>query len=296
MRDLNDMFYFAEVVGRGSFAEAARALGVPKSRLSRRIARLEDQLGVRLLQRTTRKLSLTSAGELYYPHCTAMLDEAEAAATAVAQVQTEPRGVVRVVCPVTLAQSVVGEILPDYIQQHPQVQVNMQVSNRVVDLVEDGIDVALRVRTSVADSGSLVVKHLGRTQSLLVASPGLLKDHGTPQEPAHLARFPTVTMSAQDGRGSWSLMGPNGAQHFVVHRPRLVADDLLTLKLAVLGGSGIGVLPDYMCRGELADGRLQLVLPTWAPPPGIVHAVFGTRRGLIPAVRSFLDFLGERMT
>lgn len=295
MQDLNDMLYFAEVVSQGSFAAAGRALGIPKSRLSRRVARLEEQLGVRLLQRTTRKLSLTSAGELYYRHCAAMRDEADAAAAAVAQVQSEPRGVVKVVCPVTLAQSVVGEILPDFIRHYPQVQVNMQVNNRVVDLVEEGIDVALRVRTSLADSGSLVVKHLGQSQVLLVASPALLKEHGAPQEPAQLAGFPTVAMSANDGRGSWSLVGPNGAQYIAVHTPRLVADDLLTLKLAVMGGSGIGVLPDYMCRDELAEGRLALVLPGWTPPPGIVHAVFATRRGLVPAVRSFLDFLGERM-
>lgn len=296
MQDLNDMLYFAEVVNRGSFAEAGRALGIPKSRLSRRVAHLENTLGVRLLQRTTRKLSLTSAGELYYPHCVAVRDEAEAAATAVAQVQSEPRGVVRVVCPVTLAQSVVGDILPDYIRQHPEVQIKMQVNNRVVDLVEERVDIALRVRESLADSGSLIVKQLGRTHSLLVSKPSLLEDHGKPQVPADLSRLPTVTMSTKDGQGSWSLVGPKGVHHTVLHRPRLVADDLLTLKLAILGGSGIGVLPDYMCRSELEDGRLALVLPAWAPSPGIVHAVFSTRRGLTPAVRSFLDFLGSRMT
>src|SRR3546814_5766172 len=145
MQDLNDMLYFAEVVSQGSFAAAGRVLGLPKSRLSRRVARLEDELGVRLLQRTTRKLSLTTAGELYYRHCAALREEAEAAAAAVAQVQTEPRGVIRVVCPVTLVQTVIGPMLSDYQARHPLVQVHMQVSNRVVDLVEEGVDVALRV-------------------------------------------------------------------------------------------------------------------------------------------------------
>src|SRR5690606_6921015 len=207
---------------------------------------------------------------------------------AVAHVQAEPRGVVRVVCPVTLAQSVVGEIVPDYLSQYPHVQLQMQVSNRVVDLVEEGVDVALRVRVSLADSGNLVVKQLGHSKSLLVANPALLREHGAPQEPAQLTRYPTVTMSVHGGQGSWSLVGPDGTEHITMHTPRLVADDLHTLKLAVLGGCGIGVLPDYMCRSELDDGRLASVLPAWAPRPGIVHAVFPTRRGLTPAVRSFL--------
>lgn len=295
MQDLNDMLYFAQVVERGSFAAAGRALGLPKSRLSRRVARLEAQLGVRLLQRTTRKLSLTTAGELYYRHCAAMCDEARAAAAAVANVQTEPRGIVRVVCPVTLAQTALGPILSDYLSQYPAVQVHMQVSNRVVDLIEEGVDVALRVRSSLADSGSAVVKHLGLSQAFLVASPAQLDRQGRPADPSDLTLLDSVAMSARDGRAVWQLFGPHGAQYSVTHQPRFIADDLLTLKFAVLGGTGVGILPDYMCRDELADGRLALVLPQWAPQPGIVHAVFASRRGMVPAVRSFLDFLGDRL-
>lgn len=295
MQDLNDMLYFAEVVGQGSFAAAGRALGLPKSRLSRRVARLEDELGVRLLQRTTRKLSLTTAGELYYRHCAVLREEAEAAAAAVAQVQTEPRGIIRVVCPVTLVQTVIGPMLPDFQARHPQVQVHMQASNRVVDLVEEGVDVALRVRGSLADSGSLVVKQLGQSLGVLVASPAQLERQGAPQLPSDLSLLDSVAMSASDGRAFWKLFGPNGAQYTVTHKPRFLVDDLLALKFAIEGGIGLGVLPDYMCRDEIADGRLVPVLPGWAPQPGIIHAVFGSRRGMVPAVRAFLDFLGERM-
>ncbi|HWK69822.1 MAG TPA: LysR substrate-binding domain-containing protein [Burkholderiaceae bacterium] len=295
MQDLNDMLYFAEVVSQGSFAAAGRALGLPKSRLSRRVARLEEELGVRLLQRTTRKLSLTMAGELYYRHCVALREEAEAAAAAVAQIQTEPRGIIRVVCPVTLIQTVIGPMLPVYQARHPQVQLHMQASNRVVDLVEEGVDVALRVRGSLADSGSLVVKQLGQSLGVLVASPAQLERQGAPQLPSDLTLLDSVAMSVSDGRAFWKLFGPNGAQYTVTHKPRFVADDLLTLKFAIEGGMGLGVLPDYMCRDEIADGRLVPVLPGWAPQPGIIHAVFASRRGLAPAVRSFLDFLGERL-
>lgn len=295
MQDFNDMLYFAEVVDQGGFAAAGRSLGLPKSRLSRRVASLEAHLGVRLLHRSTRKLSLTPAGELYYRHCSAMRQEADDAEAAIAQVQSEPRGIIRVVCPVTLAQTVVGPILSDYLRQHPLVHIHMQVSNRVVDLVEDGVDVALRVRPSLADSGSLIVKHLGLSHAVLVASPDLLARQGVPRSPADLARMDSVAMSASDGKAQWKLFGPHAAQQTITHRPVLVADDLLTLKFAVLGGVGLGILPDYMCRDDIERGRLVPVLPEWAPQPGIVHAVFASRRGLVPALRSFLDFLGSRL-
>ncbi|MCM2252008.1 MAG: LysR substrate-binding domain-containing protein [Ramlibacter sp.] len=297
MEDLNDMFYFAEVVDRGGFAVAGRALGLPKSKLSRRVAQLEARLGVRLLQRTTRKLSLTAAGELYHRHCTAIREEAEAAAESVASVQNEPRGTIRVVCPVTLAQSSVGPLIPLFLQRYPQVRVDMQVNNRVVDLVQDGVDVALRVRPTLEDSGSLVVKNLGKTYGLLVASPAQLQREGRVAAVEDLRRLSSVAMSsAVDGFAHWTLLGPHGREFLLQHRPCYVADDLLTLKFAVLKGTGMCVLPDYMCQRELQQGQLEQVLPGWSPRPGVIHAVFPSRRGLVPAVRCFLDFLGEHVS
>jgi DNA-binding transcriptional LysR family regulator len=293
MQDMNDMLYFAEVVDQGGFAAAGRHLGIPKSKLSRRVAELETRLGVRLLQRTTRKLSLTEVGEVYLRHCNAMRDAAEAAAEAVEQVQTEPRGTIRVACPVTLAQSTVGPVIALFLARYPLVKLDMRVSNRVVDLVEEGVDVALRVRPDLNDSGSLVVKNLGRTQTFLVCSPALFKRQGVPQSVHALANMDSVAMSAVDGKGSWHLLGPGDASHTLVHQPRYVADDLLTLKFAVLCGTGMSLMPDYMCREELKDGRLVEVLPGWAPPHGVFHAVYPSRRGMVPAVRRFLDFLGE---
>ena len=299
MQDLNDMLYFAEVVERGGFAAAGRVLGIPKSRLSRRIAELESRLDVRLLQRTTRKLSLTQAGELYLRHCAAVRDEAQAAQDALAAVQVEPRGVIRVACPITLAQTTVGHLVPHFMAQYPQVKVEMRVSNRVVDLVEEGVDVALRVRASLDESGSLVVKHLGESRSLLVASPELLARQGEPRTVQDLTRLDTVAMSALEGRATLRLLGPeaNGkkAEYLLTHQPRYVADDLVTLQYAVQRGIGMTALPDYLCHAALSDGRLVHVLPGWAPQAGIVHAVFPSRRGLNPAVRRFLDFLGAHL-
>ncbi len=295
MNDLNDMLYFAEVVERGGFAAAGRALGIPKSRLSRRVAELEARLGVRLLQRTTRKLSLTEVGEAYLRHCQVMRDAAQAAADTVAQVRTEPCGTLRVSCPVTLAQTVVGELMPVYLQRNPLVRVEMHVTNRAVNLVEESIDVALRVRSSLDDSGSMVVKRLDMSRLVLVASPELLRRQGRPTRLEELGRLDSLAMSAVDGRASLLLHGPGGQKYTLVHHPRYVADDLLTLKFAVLAGTGMGWLPDYMCHDELADGRMVHLLPGWSPPQGVVHAVFPSRRGLSPAVRGFLDFLAESM-
>jgi DNA-binding transcriptional LysR family regulator len=295
MQDLNDMLFFAEVVERGGFAAAGRALGVPKSRLSRRVSELEAQLGVRLLQRTTRKLSLTEVGQAYLRHCQALRESAQAAADTIAQVHTQPRGTLRVACPVTVAQTVVGGCIPQFLQRYPQVRLEMQVSNRVVDLVEEGIDVALRVRPTLDDSGSMVVKRLGQVVQMLVASPALLAQHGQPKAPEDLSRFDSLAMSASDGRAVWSLLGPGGVQQTVPHQPRYVADDLSTLKFAALAGTGVCWLPDYLCRAELQAGQLVQVLPGWAPVPAILHAVFPSRRGMAPAVRCFLDFLQEAL-
>lgn len=295
MQDLNDMLFFAEVVDRGSFAAAGRALNIPKSKLSRRVAELEGRLGVRLLQRTTRRLSLTQAGEIYHRHCVAMREQAEAADEAVALVQNEPRGTVRVSCPVTLAHTTIGHLVPRFLAAHPQVRIDMLVSNRVVDLVQEGVDIAIRVRLNADDSGSLVVKNLGPTRAALLASPQLLQRFGQPRGPEDLRNLPTVAMSAADGQASWNLRDCKGVSFTLEHRPVYTADDLLTLKFAVLQGTGMSALPDYLCAEEVRSGQLVRVLPGWDPLQAHVLAVFPSRRGMVPAVRRFLDFLGENM-
>ncbi|MBQ0215831.1 LysR family transcriptional regulator [Alcaligenes faecalis] len=295
MYDLNDMVLFTEVVQRGGFSAAARHLGMPPSRVSRRLSRLEAEVGVRLLQRTTRSLSLTPAGEVFLRHCQAMRDEAEAAYAAVAQVQQEPRGLLRISCPVTLAHTVLSTVFAQFLIRYPQVELEVEVSNRVVDPVADGIDVALRVRSTLSDSASYIVKRLGETGAILVAQPELLAHFDPVRGPADLVKLPTVAMSARQGQNEWELYGPEGASLTVTHRPRYMASDLLTLREGVEQGIGVGILPDYMCCDALKAGRLVQVLPQWAPLPGIIHAVFASRRGMAPAVRHFLDYLGEQL-
>ena len=202
MQDLNDMVFFAEVAERGGFAAAGRALGIPKSRLSRRVAELEARLGVQLLQRSTRQLSLTPAGELYLRHSIAMRDAAQAAAEAIAQVQTEPRGVVRISCPITLAQSGVGVLLSQFMLRYPAVRIEMRILNRPVDPIEEGIDLALRVRPVIEDSTTLVAKQFAAARGVLVASPDLLRRQGPVRTVEALAGLDTVAQSAANGRVS----------------------------------------------------------------------------------------------
>jgi DNA-binding transcriptional LysR family regulator len=295
MQDLNDMLFFAEVAERGGFTAASRTLGLPKSRLSRRVANLEVQLGVQLMQRSSRKLSLTQAGELYLKHCIEIRDAAQAAYEAVAHVQAEPRGTLRLSCPVTLAHSAVGPLLPAFMKRYPQVRVEMRVLNRSVDPIEDGVDLALRVRPQIEDSAILVAKTFGVSRLVLVASPDQLRRQGPVSEPADLSRLDTVSMSLAENQSHWRLEAPNGDVFVHTHEPRYVADDLLTLGFAVVQGTGAAMLPDYMCSAHLRAGRLVWILPGWGPPPGIVHAMFSAKRALVPAVRVLLDYFSEHL-
>ncbi len=295
MQDLNDMVLFAEVAEHGGFAVAGRALGVPKSRLSRRVAELETRLGVQLLQRSTRSLSLTPAGELYLRHCAAMRDAAQAAAEAVAQVQTEPRGTVRISCPVTLAHGSVGPLMPVFLKRFPLVRVEMWVLNRPVDPIEEGVDIALRVRPAIENSASLAARIFGESQGILVASPELLQRQGPIGATARLKQLDTVAMASSESVAAWELFGPKGEAFRFEHRPRYVADDLLTLRYAVLQGIGAALLPDYMCRDDIREQRLVEVLPGWRPKAGITHAMYPPRRALVPAVRQLLDFLADNL-
>jgi DNA-binding transcriptional LysR family regulator len=292
MQDLNDLFYFAKVVECGGFMAAGRKLGLPKSRLSRRVAELEARLGVRLLQRTTRKLALTEVGANYYEHCRAMLAEAEAAEEAILRATAEPRGLVRVTCPEQIAKSLLGPILPRFLAANPQVRVWLDATGRRVDLIEEGVDVALRVRPVIEESASLVARRLGVGRLFLVASPTLLAGHGVPKTPAELARYPLLTMSRPDGRGLVALLDSEGHEYSVwVDAPRLMTDDLVVLAQAAVAGLGVAALPVLVCQEALEEGRLVQLLPEYQIPGGILHVVFPSRRHLVPAVRSFIDFL-----
>jgi DNA-binding transcriptional LysR family regulator len=194
-----------------------------------------------------------------------------------------------------LAQSSVGPLLPQFMARYPAVRVEMRILNRPVDPVEEGVDLALRVRPEIEDSATLVARTFGISRGILVGNPEQLKRQGPVLVPADLHKIDTVAMSTGDGRTNWRLEGPAGKVIVHTHTPRYVADDLLTLKFAVVQGTGASVLPDYMCRSELKSGALVEVLPGWGPAAGITHVMFPARRALVPAVRRLIDFLVENL-
>ncbi len=294
-QNLNDLMYFAQVVEHGGFSAAERVLGVSKSRLSRRVAELETSLGVRLLQRSTRKLSLTEAGEGFFRHCQLMLAEAQAAMNAVQALRSAPRGTVRVSVPVTVSQTILSKILPEFLLRYPEVRVSIRVTNRVIDLYEDSIDIALRVRSEPPDNANIVVRPLWRTQQMLVGAPSLLSQNAPPVAPGDLGRFETLDTPSADGRHVFNLIAPDGHRHVHEHEPRLVTADLSTICEAVLDGIGIAALPEMMYGAALRAGQLSPVMPGWTLPAPQLFAVFVSRQGMVPAVRAFVDYLVEKL-
>lgn len=290
-QDLNDLYYYVQVVDHGGFAQAGRALGVPKSKLSRRIGKLEERLGVRLIQRSSRSFSVTELGQVYYGRCRAMLVEADAAQTVIESTHAEPCGIVRLSCPIGLLHAHVGEMLADFAALYPGVSVQLTGINRAVDVVAEGLDLAIRVRPLPLDDSDLAMRVLGYAAQYLVASPALIERHGMPRSPVDLVPWPSL------GHGpgqAWTLLGGDGAQAAQHHEPKFMTTDMLTLRQAAIAGIGVVQLPAMMVRAELADGRLVRLLPDWAPRREIIHIVFPSRRGLLPSVRALIDFLAER--
>lgn len=294
MRDLNDLYYFVQVVEHGGFAPAGRALGVPKSKLSRRIAQLEARLETRLIQRSTRRFAVTESGQTYYRHCKAMLVEADAADEAIAMSLAEPSGIVRVSCPVALLDTRIAGMVAEFMVMHPRVEVHLEATNRRVDVVGEGLDIAIRVRPPPLEDSDLVLRHFGERGQCLVACPALVEAQGLPASPGDLARWPSLALGLPQDDHRWDLIGPQGARALVRHEPRLVTRGMSALRTAALAGVGVVQLPSMMVRDDISQGRLVHVIPGWAPRREIIHAVFASRRGLLPSVRGLLDHLAQR--
>jgi len=290
MQDLNDLYYFAKVVEAGGFAAAGRVLGIPKSRLSRRIAELEARLGASLLQRTTRKLALTAMGERYLSHCQAMLLEAEMADEAVASLTAEPRGRLRVSCPVGMVHWNLSSVVNDFLIQHPLVQLELILVNRRIDLVNEGVDVALRVRDIGDEDPHLIVRQLLPASTMLVASPALISGHSL-EHPRDLATLPVLGAAEADRKVHFQLRHRDGDQCDVALEPRLVVDDFPIRKNAALLGLGFTMLPLMDCHNELSSGQLVQLLPDWSLPGGNLQVAYTQRRGMLPAVRAWIEHL-----
>jgi DNA-binding transcriptional LysR family regulator len=295
MQPLDDFYYFAKVLEHGGYAKAARVLGIPKSRLSRHVAALETRLGVRLLNRSTRRFVVTEVGQEVRRHALAMLAEADAAIEAVEFARAEPRGLIKASCPVQLAQTSMARFLPAFLERYPNIRLVLHATNRRVDVLNEGFDVALRVRTTPTGEDGLVMRSFGESRHLLVASGAYLDKRGRPERPEQLAQHSTLSFATETDRQTWDLLDSNGIAARIEHSPRLVCHDFPLLRAGALAGLGIALLPESVVRADIESGHLEQVLPAWTLPLGIFHAVFPTRRGLLPSVRAFIDFLAERM-
>lgn len=293
MQDLNDLYYFAQVVEHGGFASAGRVLGVPKSTLSRRVAALEERLGVRLLQRSSRRFSVTDIGQDYYEHCKALSVEADAAQAAIDRASAEPSGAIRLSCPITLLHARVDHMLAQFLTLHPKVTLHLEATNRRVDVIAERFDVAIRARTPPLPSSDLRLRVLAERVWRIVASPELVARHGLPQHPSELARFPSLGFGPAPVEHTWELIDASGAHSTYRHTPRLVTDDMVMLRAAAVAAVGVVQLPSMVMCEEIAAGSLVPLLPEWTLPHGLVHLVFPSRRGLLPSVRALIDFLAE---
>lgn len=289
MRDLNDLRFFAAVVSSGGFSSAARELRLPKSRLSRRIAQLEADLGVRLLERSTRRLKITEVGQEVYAQAVTATAAAEAATEAAMRVRAEPHGLVRLSSPLNL-QDPLTRRLPAFLMEHPRLRVQILSTNRRVDLIEERVDVAVRVRERLDTDGDLQMRRIDVRRRIIVASPDFVRHHGEPRTLEQLAGLPLMDGNEAPGPSIWRLSAGEAEHSAVEFDARLAAGDLRTLLAAALAGVGAALMPEIECRAALASGQLIHLLPKWGAADGILHLVFTSRRSMLPSVRAVIDF------
>lgn len=293
--DLNDFRYFVLIVDHGGYTAAERLTHIHRSKLSRRIAALEARLGVRLLQRSTRRLSLTEAGQVFYDHCKAMLIEAEAAQEAVEQLRSEPTGVVRISCPTVMAQFYIAQLIASFMVANPKVRVELEATDRTVSIIEERFDIALRARAMALREPGLVARQVATGRFILVASPSYLESRGTLQTPAQLTEFDTIGSLLAGAEQTWVLTDAEGTTEKVPLRPRLLCSDLSVQYQAAISGVGIALLPQRIATRGLKYGALVHVADEWGTPEEGIHLVIASRRGLLPSVRALVDYLVERL-
>jgi len=297
MLDLDDLALFARVVEAGGFTAAGRASGIPKSRLSRRIAALEDRLGVRLIQRSARSFAVTQLGEIVYGHAQKMVSEAQAAEAAANEALSEPSGIVRISASVMMGELVLAELLSQFAQMYPKVKISLSLTDRFVDLAAERYDLAIRASSGPLTNSELVARLIWQTQFIVVASPKFLEANGVPKTPDDLKGAPCVGLGTGDVERKWPFRHKTtGASFEFDVESRLTVDNLIAAVQSAVHGLGFAYVPDYTCHRELMAGTLRPVLTDWAPAPGPVHAVYPSRRGVTSAVRHLIDFLAERMS
>jgi DNA-binding transcriptional LysR family regulator len=290
MLDLKDVYYFVQVVDRGGFTAAGEALRLPKSTLSHRVKELEASLGVRLISRTSRQFGMTEVGQEFYQYAMALLRSSELAEEAMRQRLAEPSGVIRVTTAADIAQFALRHVLPTFLSDHPKVRIDETATDRIVDIVGEGFDLAIRGHVGQLQDSNLVQHPLARTPWYLFAGPDYLERTSVPTQPDEL---PSHAIIARTGKYApqWSLEGPDKRVVTAQFEPRFQSNSLMSLKEAACANVGIAALPGYVCQAELKAGALRQVLPGWIAADARITALIPYRTGLLPAVRILVDYL-----
>ncbi len=294
MDQLNAMRAFRRVVELGGFARAADDLGVSAAGLSKQLRQLEEHLGTVLLQRTTRRMSLTDAGQAYFAECRRLLDDMERVERQLRAQAGQVEGRLRVNAPTSFGLAVLSPLLGRFLARHPRLKLDLVLDDRLLDVIGAGFDVSLRVRSLLEDS-SLVARRLGTVQQFLCASPDYLAQRGTPGAPVDLQQHDVLAYALADTPDSWSLQGPEGTTRVALPPARTVVNNSLMLRDLLCAGLGIGALPSFLASPAIADGRLRRVLPECHYPSRQVYAIYPTTRHLPPKVQMFVDFLAEAL-
>lgn len=295
LTDLDDFYCFAQVVEHGGFSAAERATDIPKSKLSRRVYNLEERLGVRLIQRSSRHFAVTDIGMNIYRHAQVMLSAAQAAHDLVDHLSTEPRGIIKLSLPVSIAQNEIAHILPAFLKQYPEIKIQMMVTNRRVDIINEGFDIALRVRSSLDDDPNLVIRQFDQIEQHLFASQGYLNEFGHLKNPEELSEHKILSMADEHTEQFLILHNNMQQQKKIRVMPTVLGSDLSMLAQLAASGCGITLLPDNVVQQYVERGEVVRVLPEWKAAHGIFHMVYPSRRGLLPAVRVFIDYLVEHL-
>jgi len=293
MLDLNDFYLFVQIVDRGGFTAAGRTLRMPKSTLSHRIRQLETDLGVRLLNRSSRRFAMTDAGEEFYRHAVTMLRDAEGAEVAIRRRLREPAGAVKCTAAMATMQFAMRDVLPGFLARYPKVDVVAHATDENVDIVGENYDVAIRAHSDPLPDSNLVQRTLAPAPWFLFAGSAYLDSHKPPETPKHLQNHASLFMMRTGVTPVWRLRhARQGKGEAVIPlRPRLLSDDMVGLKKAAIEGLGIVALPGYVCRNEIRSGELRRVLPNWIAGDSTITALLPYRQGLLPSVRVFVEYL-----
>lgn len=294
MESLSDITVFVQVVDSGSFTATAERLGLSKSVVSKYVTRLENQLRARLLNRTTRRLSLTEVGRVFYARSLRGLQEIEDAKAEVSRLQGEPRGTLRLNAPMSFGVLHIAPAIPDFLSQYPDLSVDMNLDDRIVDVVKEGFDVSVRI-SELPDS-SLVARRVGPCRHAVVAAPSYLERFGTPRTPSDLRDHNIITYRYQQSAGEWHFRSPDDKPVSVPVSGPVQMNNSLAIREALLGGVGITRTPTFVVGRDIQEGRLIPILRDYRALEVSIYLVYPERRHLSPKVRAFVDFITARIT